>query len=114
MNKAAMKADFEAMLKFVDKTFPYGFKKSPTSQKTPRVRFDSLAVGVHLALKQKPDLKVKDVKWIGSQEFGSIITSGGQNAPRRLKSASSMCATNFLAPDSFGDGLCQERLQQEG
>lgn len=85
MNKAAMKADFEAMLKFIDKTFPYGFKKTPTSQKTPRVRFDSLSVGVHLALQQKPNLKVTDVKWIASKEFETIITRGGQNAPSAIK-----------------------------
>lgn len=85
-DRAAYLVEFERMLNFVDSNFPYGFIKTATSNKTPRVRFDSIAVGVNLALRQKPDLRISDVDWINSKEFQDIITKGGQNAPTAIKS----------------------------
>lgn len=77
--------EFDRMLKFVDSNFPFGFIKTPSSNKTPRVRFDSLAVGVNLALRQNSNLKVTNVDWINSKDFQEIITKGGQNAPTAIK-----------------------------
>lgn len=89
MNKSFNKADFtqrfERMLNFVNTNFPYGFKKSPDSNKTPRVRFDSISVGVHLALEQNPDLIPNNLNWLESKEFKQITTAGGQNAPSAIK-----------------------------
>lgn len=84
-DKLKMWNEFERMLKFVNKYFPYGFKKSKTSQKTPRVRFDSISVGVNLALKENPFIKPKAFGWLNSEEFNIIITRGGQNAPSAIK-----------------------------
>ena len=77
--------EFDNMLKFVDKYFPYGFIKTEKSFKTPRVRFDALSVGVNLALKEKPKLSIKDTDWINSEVFNILITKGGQNAPMAIK-----------------------------
>lgn len=77
--------EFDRMLKFVDTNFPYGFIKTPTSQKTPRVRFDSIAVGVNLALRENPKLQVKNVNWLNEDIFQENITKGGQNAPSAIK-----------------------------
>ena len=76
---------FERMLKFVDKHFPYGFKRSPASNKTPRVRWDSISVGVYLALKERPKLRSVNTRWVDSRGFREITTSGGQNAPTAIK-----------------------------
>jgi hypothetical protein len=89
MNKSFDKdefyARFDRMLNFVNDNFPYGFKKSPDSNKTPRVRFDSISVGVHLALDENPNLTVQNVDWIEEKEFKDITTAGGQNAPSAIK-----------------------------
>lgn len=75
-----LRADFEDMLDFVWKYFPYGFKKSPNARTTPRVRFEAIAVGVHLALKANPDLIPKDVTmWLESEEFKEHTRSDASN-----------------------------------
>ena len=84
-DKQQMLNDFDNMLKFVDVNIPNGFVKSDQSQKTPRVRFDAISVGVHLALKSNPNLKISNLDWLNSKEFNDLITKGGQNAPTAIK-----------------------------
>ncbi|MBC6995204.1 DUF262 domain-containing protein [Neolewinella lacunae] len=84
-NKEEFYSRFDRMLNFVNDNFPYGFKKAPGSSKTPRVRFDSISVGVHLALEENPNLTVQNVDWIEGKEFKDITTAGGQNAPSAIK-----------------------------
>ena len=75
-----LREDFENMLDFVWKYFPYGFKKSPNAGTTPRVRFEAISVGVHLALKAIPDLIPKDVtRWLESEEFKEHTRSDASN-----------------------------------
>lgn len=78
-------ADFDMMLKFVDRYLPNGFVKSDKSSKTPRVRFDALSVGVNIALQSKPDLVISNLDWLASKTFNELITKGGQNAPTAIK-----------------------------
>lgn len=66
-DKDNFQKDFESMLSFVKETFPNGFTKGINFNTTPRVRFETLAVGSALALREKPDLKVKNIDWITSQ-----------------------------------------------
>jgi uncharacterized protein with ParB-like and HNH nuclease domain len=84
-DKERYSEEFDKMLKFVDKYFPDGFIKSQTSNKTPRVRFDAIAVGVNLALRENPKLKVKELSWLNNKAFNELITKGGQNAPTAIK-----------------------------
>jgi hypothetical protein len=79
---------FQQMLDFVEKGFPYGFKRSKTGKATPKTRFESIALGTYLALTKIPDLqpnieKVK--KWIEDEEYQEVIGSDGANAIGRLK-----------------------------
>ena len=79
-----LREDFENTLDFVWNNFPYGFKKSVAAKSTPRVRFEAISVGVHLALKAKPDLVPKNVMtWLDSKEFEDHTTSDAAN--NRLK-----------------------------
>lgn len=79
-----MKAKFDTMLDFVNSYFPYGFKKAPTHNTTPRVRFEAIAVGVTLALKVNPNLQPNNVEtWLNSVEFEEHTTSDAAN--NRLK-----------------------------
>lgn len=84
-NKTKMKTEFIRMLQFVSTNFPGGFQKTKTSQKTPRIRFDSISVGVNLALRENPKIKPKNLNWLISKEYEDVITHGGQNAPSAIK-----------------------------
>jgi len=71
----------------VKEFFPYGFKKSETAKSTPRNRFEAIALGVYLALKQKNNLKgdKESIKnWIESKEFKKVTTSDSANNKNKL------------------------------
>ena len=75
-----MAENFENMLDFVETHFPYGFKKSSSSNTTPRVRFEAISVGVHLALLEEPDLIPSPVsEWLSSDEFINHTRSDAAN-----------------------------------
>jgi hypothetical protein len=76
--------EFKGMLDFVDKNFPYGFAKSKNAKSTPRVRFEAIAVGVALALRENEKLIVNNVDWIESDEFRVHTTSHASNSPNRV------------------------------
>lgn len=80
-NSEKMSDEFESMLDFVDQYFPYGFKKSPNHNSTPRVRFEAIAIGVNLALKETPNLKPSEpvINWINSKDFEDHTTSDAAN-----------------------------------
>lgn len=84
-DRAQMVEEFDRMLRFVDEWMPGKFTKGPASEKTPRIRFDALAVGVNLALRERPDLVPKDLSWLDSSEFQRLVSGGGQNAPTAIE-----------------------------
>lgn len=75
---------FESMLKFVQRNFPLGFKKSSTSTSTPRVRFEAISLGVYFALQDQANLVPQYMDWLKSKEFKEITTSDSSNNPGRL------------------------------
>ncbi len=77
---------FDNMVGFIKRYFPAGFRKEKKSKSTPRVRFEAIAVGVHLALKEKPDLVPQYMDWLDSKEFAKETTSDSSNNPGKLKS----------------------------
>jgi len=77
---------FLAMLQFVEKNFPYGFRKSATAKTTPRARFEAIAIGCFLALKENPklgDIQV-DTSWATDSAFSDIVGSDGANVRKKL------------------------------
>ena len=86
-NKPQMLLEFETTMAFVENHFPHGFAKNPTHNSTPRVRFEALAVGTNLALKAKPNLKIKkNLSWINGEEFEDQITGSSTNTSAKVKS----------------------------
>lgn len=71
-------------LLFVQANFPNGFKKSNVAKSIPRVRFEAIAVGTNLALREKSNLAVDNVKWLESQEFKKFTTSDGANSKSKV------------------------------
>lgn len=83
-----LRAEFISMLAFVERNFPNGFRKSSTANQVPRVRFEAIAVGVGLALRERPDLKEAEVdvsSWILGDDFRSITTSDAANVRSKLQ-----------------------------
>jgi hypothetical protein len=84
--KADMKKEWERMLTFVERTFPNGFSKAEGHIRTPRIRYEALAVGTALALRIKPTLKAKSIDWLDSDEFRELTTSDASNSrPKVIK-----------------------------
>ncbi len=75
------KEDFTNMLEFAERILGHGFARSPTHKTTPRVRFESLSVGIHLALKENPQLTVpKNIDWLDSKDFQTHTRSDASNS----------------------------------
>jgi hypothetical protein len=84
-DRPAHQTEFESMLRFVGKYFPSGFAKTPTAKTTPRVRFEAIAVGVNLALRENLSLQPKNMDWLDSLEFQQYVTTHASNSLPRLK-----------------------------
>jgi len=84
LNKQGMKDEFMKMLEFVKKYYPNGFKKSDTAKRIYRVRFESIAVGTALALRQNADVVPTNVNWLDSDKFRDLTTSDGSNSKPRV------------------------------
>lgn len=79
-----MISEFDKVIDFVKENFPTGFKKTATAKSTPRVRFESLAVGTALALRQDPALEVSNLDWLTSEKFKILTTSDGANSRSKV------------------------------
>jgi hypothetical protein len=80
---------FEQTMGFINKTFPFGFRRtaSKNANATPRSRFEAISIGSWMALQDKPEIANQDVdvtSWHLSEEFGEIIGADGANAKARL------------------------------
>ncbi len=77
--------EFHRMIAFVKQWFPAGFTKSASSRTTPRVRFEAISVGVHLALCEQPELRPSSMEWLDFKEFKLQTTTHASNSGPRLK-----------------------------
>ena len=78
--------DFERMLQFVCKYFPspyFATKSRPNT--TARVRFEAIAVGVHLALQMNSALVPASMDWLESGEFKDHTTTDASNNQGKLR-----------------------------
>ena len=80
-----MKAEFESMLEFIEKYFPNGFRKGRKHTMTPRTRFEAMAVGTALALREKSDLEPNSIEWIDSPEFKEYTNADISNSKPKVK-----------------------------
>jgi len=85
-NKTKMQSEFDAVLSLVEALFPYGFAKTADAKSTPRVRFEAIAVGANLALRERPTLVPPSVSdWLESSEFKELTTTHASNSGPRLR-----------------------------
>lgn len=84
VDKQAMLDEFVSMLNFVSRYFPNGFKRTGYNT-VPRIRFEAIAVGLTLALREKPDLAPRDIgQWLDSKEFIKHTRSDASNSRPKL------------------------------
>lgn len=76
---------FRRVVAFVAAHFPSGFAKTAGAKTTPRVRFEAIAVGVHLALKEVPDLVPESMTWLDSADFRLHTTTHASNSGPKLR-----------------------------
>lgn len=77
-----MKDEFYAMLDFVETNFPTGFRQGKKKDRTTtRIKFESLAVGISLALRQQPKIQPLTVEFLDSLEFKQY-TDGNSSTSR--------------------------------
>lgn len=82
--KQGMLDEFLRMLNFVSQYFPNGFKRVGYNT-VPRIRFEAIAVGVSLALRENPGLVPSEVlKWLDSKEFIKHTRSDASNSRPKL------------------------------
>ena len=101
-DKKFFEGEFERMLEFVERYFEFGFRKTKTAKSTPRVRFEAIAVGVGLALREEPDLKPKSMEWLDSEAFKVHTTSHASNSRPRLSGRVEYVKNALLAGDVSG------------
>jgi len=78
---------FEDTMEFVAKTFPYGFRRKEDGNVTPRARFESIAIGSYMALRDNPKLAdhpPEVISWLTSTTYDKVIGSDGANVIAKL------------------------------
>jgi hypothetical protein len=81
----AMQVEFELMLDFIEQYFPNGFRKGKKHTTTPRIRFEAIAVGTALALRENPNLEPSSIEWLDSSTFKEHTTSDASNSRPKIK-----------------------------
>lgn len=103
-DKDSFQKEFQKMLDFIDKYFEYGFRKTKNAKSTPRVRFEAIAVGVGLALRENPDLVPASMDWLESDKFKVHTTTHASNSPSRVSGRIEYVRDALLAGNKAGDG----------
>jgi hypothetical protein len=84
-DKELYMGQFVNTLEYVSRNFPMGFAKTVNAKSTPRVRFESIAVGVNLALLENADLQDQDTSFTEQAGFAAQTTTHASNSGPRLK-----------------------------
>ncbi len=79
-DQVGLRSTFDSMLDFVQRFFPHGFKKAPNNSSVPRIRFESISVGVALAQQEVSDLVPASMAWLASDEFKVLTRSDASNS----------------------------------
>lgn len=95
-DKRAMLDEFVRMLNLVSQYFPNGFKRTGYTT-VPRIRFEAIAVGLSLALREKPNLVPGEIgQWLDSKEFIKHTRSDASNSRPKLVNRIQYVRDNLL------------------
>ncbi len=80
---AIARAEWDRMLEFADR-YLGSFAKKKGHVRTPRIRFESLSVGIALALRENPALVPSSMDWLESDEFKAHMRSDASNSKPKV------------------------------
>jgi uncharacterized protein DUF262 len=81
----SMRNEFESVMRFVARSFDDGFYRRGSPNRVPRVRFEAIAIGSALALRQMPGLEAGDTSWVHGDEFEALTRTDASNSGPRLR-----------------------------
>ena len=88
-NYATQEQEFLRMLNFIQACIPMGFRKRPNDSSVPRIRFEALAIGAALALRENPQLQPPTPavmqQLLNSKELLYHTCSDASNSKPRVK-----------------------------
>lgn len=95
-DKQVMHDEFICMLNLVSEYFPNGFKRTGYTT-VPRIRFEAIAVGLSLAVREKPELIPCDIEqWLDSKAFIKHTRSDASNSRPKLMNRIHYVRDNLL------------------
>jgi hypothetical protein len=75
---------FDTML-FIKQHCPHAFYRTEKAGVLPRVRFEAVAVGTCLALRELPDLDVENFDWLRGEDLNLLVRTDASNSGPRLR-----------------------------
>lgn len=93
----SMSAEFDAVMSFIDMHMPNAFFRTTKTKQVPRVRFEAIAIGACLALRQNPALVPMDTSWLADETFLSLIRTDASNSGPRLQARIEFVRDKLLA-----------------
>lgn len=78
---------FRLTMTFIERNFPWGFRRALRGTTTPRSRFEAISIGSYLALKERPDLAEKTIdlsSWLEGDDFKAVVNADGANVTKKL------------------------------
>lgn len=79
------RSEFDRTMQFITANFPKAFYRSDRSKRVPRVRFEAVAVGTNLALRQSPNINVGNLDWLVTDEFKALVRTDASNSGPKLR-----------------------------
>jgi hypothetical protein len=81
-----MRSEFDRAMQFILNNYPKAFYRSERGKLVPRVRFEAIAVGTLLALRENSQLRIGDMSWLHSREFEQLVRTDASNSGPKLRS----------------------------
>ncbi|UVK47853.1 DUF262 domain-containing protein [Mesorhizobium sp. AR07] len=82
----AMSEEFDRVMNFIAHNAANAFFRTDKTKQVPRVRFEAIAVGVCLALREAPQLQIANFDWLDEADFYQLIRTDASNSGPRLRS----------------------------
>lgn len=96
--KDIKKKEFYSVLSFAEKNYGLRVYQNVDTKNNSRVRFEALAAGTCLALRERPELAEKkvDISWLDSKNFLKLVTTDGSNTKKKLRNRIEFVKNNLL------------------
>lgn len=96
-----MEVEFFRMIDFVQTHFPDGFRKNASHSSVPRVRFEAIAIGTALALREDGNLSLTPEQIahrMKAESFDQVVVSGSANVRSKLEGRIEIVRSLLMAP----------------